>query len=368
MFLLTNDQVAAKDARNIGGKAMGLARLREAGATVPRWTVIGADAFAAHLTRGDIPELRRVLEATADLADCVGPAERLRQAIVDTAVDPVLAEEVAEVVAHLDHVAVRSSALGEDGAKRSYAGIYETYLFRSGADQVLESIRRCWASAFGMRALHYRRDLDDGALVTDVAVIIQEMVAGDVSGVLFTSNPVTGVPDEAILSACWGLGEGVVSGACAVDEFVLTHGGVEVSSTIADKDIEFVRAESGGVVERPVELGRRLQRCLEPAQATALVREGVRIAAELGAPQDIEWTLRGGEIVMLQTRPITARPTAPDHAPLGSWRTVWDNSNVQESFNGVTTALTFSWAAKVYEVIFREDVTHDRSSRTFGAT
>lgn len=327
-----------------GGKAAGLARLARAGARVPSWVVIGTEGFVEHLASGELPALHRRLLDAPDGPARTEAAERLRAEIRRTPVDPALAAAIEDALRERGRVAVRSSAVGEDGADRSYAGIYESVLYLTGLDQVLDAVRRCWASAFSPRALHYSGDEP----TPPVAVIIQDMVDGEVSGVLFTTDPVTGAADRAVVSACWGTGEGVVSGACATDEFTLTHDGTEVSVTVADKDIEFGRAAAGGAEQRTVAESRRGIRCLRPEQTAALVREGVRIAEALGGPQDIEWTFRAGELVILQTRPITAV------AALGAWRTVWDNSNIQESFNGVTTPLTFSWAAKVYEVIFRE--------------
>lgn len=345
-MLRTRDQVTEADAAEVGGKAVGLVRLARAGATVPWWAVIDVDSFAAHLAGRELPALLQHLTESGD--DEVA-AERLRRTIVETPMDPELEAQVRALLAGRGPVAVRSSAVGEDGESRSYAGIYESFLHLTDPDEVLGAIRRCWASAFSPRALHYRRTGADGVAVPEVAVIVQDMVDGDVSGVLFTVDPLSGNNYEVLVSACWGLGEGVVNGACAVDEFVVSRGGVELVARIADKDVEFVRAEGGGVRERPIPPERREVRCLTPAQTTALVNAGVRVATTLGGPQDIEWTLRDGQVVLLQTRPITARAGS-----LGNWRTVWDNSNIQESFNGVTLPLTFSWAERVYEVIIRE--------------
>lgn len=357
--LRPGDQVTVDDGRWAGGKATGLAKLAGIDARVPEWSVVDIEWFAAHLNRGDSPELYRQLRAATDAEERKSLADRLQKAIVDTPVDDTLAAAVQAALEDRGPVAVRSSAVGEDGVERSYAGIYESYLHLRGTDQVLDAIRRCWASAFSPRALHYQLGSTDGpdsdaTAVPEVAVIVQDMVDGDVSGVLFTADPVTGSTTQALVSACWGLGEGIVSGACAVDEFTVTHDGHELSARVADKDVEFVRVDGGGVQERETAADRRSIRCLRPEQVAMLVREGVRIADALGGPQDIEWTIRNGELVLLQTRPITARAIAPDTNALGDWRTVWDNSNIQESFNGVTLPLTFSWAAKVYEVIFRE--------------
>ncbi|NLE79628.1 MAG: phosphoenolpyruvate synthase [Rhodococcus sp.] len=352
--LCGGDQVTTDDGLWAGGKAVGLAKLAGVDARVPDWEVIGASWFTAHVTRGDAGELYQRLTSADDPADRERIAEKLRSTIVDAPVDAALADAVAAVLIGRGPVAVRSSAVGEDGADRSYAGIYESYLYLTDHGQVLDAVKRCWASAFSPRALHYRTENSDPAAVPEVAVIIQDMIDGDVSGVLFTVDPVSGSTDQALVSACWGLGEGVVNGACAVDEFTVKHDGTEVSARVADKDIEFVRVDDGGVEERDIPADRREVRCLEPEQVRTLVREGVRIASALGGPQDIEWTFRDGQLIVLQTRPITARASAAMPGALGDWRTVWDNSNIQESFNGVTLPLTFSWASKVYEVIFRE--------------
>ncbi|MBO0856701.1 MAG: pyruvate, water dikinase, partial [Nocardia sp.] len=299
-------EVTAADSARVGGKATGLARLAGTGAAVPAWLVIDAEGFTTHLGRGELPARRRELLAATDTASRERAAERLRAAIVGTPVSTELAQAVARALKGRGAVAVRSSAVGEDGADRSYAGIYESHLYVTGTADVLDAVRRCWASAFSPRALDYRDGSAGAGTIPEVAVIIQEMVAGEVSGVLFTADPVTGSADRAVISACWGMGEGIVSGECATDEFTVAHDGTEISARIADKDIEFVRGEDGhGVRARAIEPQRRTVRCLSPRQVAALTHEGVRVATALGAPQDIEWTLREGVPVLLQTRPIT---------------------------------------------------------------
>ncbi|MBY4058104.1 phosphoenolpyruvate synthase [Rhodococcus fascians] len=343
------------DSWRIGGKAQGLLRLNVIDARVPDWVVVDTSAFAAHLDRSDVGGLLRARIAEAVRVGAIvshvnSLAEELSRAIISTDVDELLASDIAEAVAAWGSVAVRSSAVGEDGADRSYAGIFETHLYCGNLTQVLDGLRRCWASAFSSRARDYH-----GAAAgptPEVAVILQEMADGEVSGVLFTIDPVRGSTRQAALSACWGLGEGIVSGLCATDEYAVHHDGYEVEITVADKDVEVLRAVDGGVREVEISGPRRTERCLTQEQTALLVTEGLRIARALGSPQDIEWTLRGGVPVVLQTRPITASTLRV--AALGQWRTVWDNSNIQESFNGVTLPLTFSWASRVYEVIFTE--------------
>lgn len=349
-------EVSPADGHWAGGKAAGLARLGALGATVPRWGVIGAEHFTAHISRAGSSDVLTRLSSTTDAAEQEQCAEQLQASILATPIDPALLRSVLEEFSDTAQLAVRSSAVDEDGDDRSFAGIYESFLYVVGANRLADAIRGCWASGFSRRAVHYRRGGNADTAISEVAVIVQEMVDGDVSGVLFTADPVTGSQMHALVSACWGLGEGVVGGICATDEFTLLHNGTEVSERLSDKDIEIVRGDDGGTREQAIPADRRTVRCLDTTRTARVVVEGVRIAAALGTPQDIEFTFRGDELVVLQARSITTRPVSPspDEHSVGAWRTVWDNSNVQESFNGVTLPLTFSWAAQVYEVIFRE--------------
>ncbi len=317
------DPVAALAAgpERVGGKAIGLARLHQVGAAVPWWFVIPVEAFAAQL-------------------DAVG-----RDAIATAALDPELAAQVRAALDGRDGpFAVRSSVVGEDSETQSFAGMFDSFLFLNSPDEVLAAVATCWASAFNERALAYQGATDR---TPAVGVVVQECVDGDVSGVMFTSNVVAGRPDEVLISAAWGIGEGIVGGLCNTDDYVVSHSGAELSATIADKDVQVVRAAGGGTAEAVVAPEQRRLRSLPVDVVAELARQGLAVATELGAPQDLEFTVRDGEIFVLQTRPITAKPG------LGEWRIVWDNSNIQESFNGVTTPLTFSFAVAAYEKVHR---------------
>ena len=178
------------------------------------------------------------------------------------------------------------------------------------------------------------------------------MIDGEVSDVLFTANPVNGRRDEALLTAAWGQGEGIVSGLCNTDEFVWRHTGEEVSATLADKDIKVARAPNGerGTVEIDVDQTLREVRCLSSQQVDKICKEALRVANNFGLPQDIEWTIEKDELFFVQSRPITSLPEPPNlDGPL----VVWDNSNIQESFCGVTGPLTFSFASRVYAQAYR---------------
>jgi pyruvate,water dikinase len=312
--LLDAGSAVGADEALVGGKALGLARLQAAGVRVPEWWVITTGA--RELT-------------------------------------PELIEAVTRIVGTGGAWAVRSSVVGEDSATQSFAGMFDSFVFLEGAAAVVAAIERCWASVSSARALAYR----GGAATAPIGVILQRAVAGEVSGVIFTANPVSGRGDEALVSATWGLAEGVVSGRLDTDEFVYGRDGRERLATIAHKTSAIVPAgDGGGTVEAPVPESRRAARSLSERQLADLCRAAFALAESLGAPQDIEWTLARGELHFLQTRPITARASAADPTlrALGGKRIVWDNSNIQESFNGVTTPLTFSVAVGAYASVYEQ--------------
>lgn len=335
MDVISSKRALAAGEERIGGKAVGLARLEGLGANVPPWFAVPVDMFAAFLDRA-------------------GLTSPTRDEILAAPVPEVLAGAIAAALPAIGAgpFAVRSSMVGEDGATFSFAGQLDTFLYRTTAAEVSAAVRDCWASAFSGHALAYYERT--GARLGDlrVAVIVQQMIDSEVSGVLFTAHPVSGRRDHALLTAAWGQGEAIVSGECNTDEIVWDHAGHELSCAIADKDVQRVRAAGGaGTTKVDVAAEQRRRRCLTSHDAARICREGVRIAGALGAPQDIEWCMAGGELFVLQTRPITSLP-APANAdgPL----VVWDNSNIQESYCGVTTPLTFSFASRAYETVYRQ--------------
>ena len=337
----------------IGGKAAGLARLGAAGARVPPWFVVTAEAFAAHLAQGHLGDTIDRELAALDPNSLEATSQRLRAAVEAQSPPATIRVALAGALTALapGPFAVRSSMIGEDAAERSFAGQLDTLLYQRNLDEVLAAVVRCWSSAFTARALAYQ--LRAGVITRPrVGVVVQRMISGRVAGVLFTAHPTTGRRDHALVTANWGQGEGVVSGTCNADEITVGHDGTEIDAKIADKDVQIVRAASGrGTEEAPVPEAQRHARCLSPAEAAAIALEGVRLARAFGAPQDIEWTLDGDTLYLLQARPITALPEPENtDGPV----VVWDNSNIQESYCGVTTPLTFSFAASAYASVYEQ--------------
>jgi pyruvate,water dikinase len=202
-------------------------------------------------------------------------------------------------------VAVRSSAVCEDGESASFAGQQETFLNVRGAQEVVRRVQDCWASFFTPRAMFYRAekgDIND----TRMAVVIQEMIAADKSGVMFTVDPVSKTREHLVIEAVFGLGEGVVSGLITPDHYVINKiDGSKIREFIAPQSTAIVCEPDGGTREIDLAEEQGAARVLTGQQLDCLVKLGIKLEEFFGAPQDVEWCIRGDEIFLLQSRPIT---------------------------------------------------------------
>ena len=330
----------------LGGKAMGLSRLTSAKANVPEFFVVSPEAFLSHLPK---EEWNAFIESPD-----IEHSKRLCSAIMSHPWSDSLTKAVQGILSDFSDktlFAVRSSMIGEDGAEFSFAGQLESFLFQEGEAAVVRSIRECWCSAFQDRVLQYRARAGLDVQNISMAVVVQRMVFSETAGVLFTAHPQTGHRSRMLVSAAYGQGEGVVSGACNADEIVWHKKEGVLSYTIADKDRMIVRAAEMGVIEVDVPHEKRDLECVSKDILTKLCVQSHRLEKEFGYPIDIEWAQEGEEVYFLQARPITSLPEAPnEEGP----KVVWDNSNIQESYCGVTTPLTFSYAQRAYETVYRQ--------------
>ena len=324
--------------RRAGGKASQLAVLEGLGHPVPRWFCVPVEA------------MELALRASGGTPAGDGPA-------VPPAVAACVARGLRERSMERTSLAVRSSGLEEDGAERSFAGQFESVLHCRGEEGVLAGLRRCWGSAFSDRVRTYREVLGDGAGPVRMGVIVQEMVDADVAGVAFSRNPLRpGDRDSVVIESVWGLGEGLVSGEMPADRFVFDRTTRAVEAEIADKESARVAAgPGGGTRDEPLEAGRRQRSSLTDDQVRAVARMVLDLEAALGTPQDCEWAFRGDELFLLQSRPITTLPPQSlfDPGVAGDAPVVWDNSNIIESYAGVTTPLTFSHVSRSYAEVYR---------------
>jgi phosphohistidine swiveling domain-containing protein len=325
---------------HLGGKGAGLLRLRALGAPVPAFVVLPATLFESGLA--SLPTTEAGLAARrAHLGGFEVPAAT--QAALRT------------VLASWDFgpgqpVAVRSSVADEDGAAAAFPGLMDSVLSVSDWPALLAAVARVAASAYSDRALAYRQQRGL-PLAARPAVVVQRQVAARAAGVLFTTFPE--YPQEMAIHAVAGLGEGLVNGQLVPDEFYLRKADgqlvAQVRSQPAELENALVATPMGtcSPAAAPADVATAAQpELLNSAALQELYRFGQRLETALGGPQDIEFAQdQAGQLWLVQARPITQ--PIPDVV-------VYDNANIQESYCGVTTPLTFSFAQRAYATVYRQ--------------
>jgi pyruvate,water dikinase len=299
-----------------GGKGAALARLATAGLPVPNGFLITTAAYRRFTEANAIQLAIDAALAAVDLDDqaTLASAAAAIQARFDggSLLDALRAAMLTAYASlgDMPAVAVRSSATAEDLPGHSFAGQQETLLNVRGAEALLAAVRSCWASLWSARAIAYRERLGVGHADVAMAVVVQVMVAADVSGVLFTANPATGERSELLLNASYGLGEAIVSGAVTPDSFTIERQSRRVRrSEPGTKELMVAPTAGQGVVSRPVPTELRDRATLAEPQLRELAALGLGVEQLFGGqPQDIEWALEGGRFWLLQSRPITSLP------------------------------------------------------------
>jgi len=279
---------ASNDADFAGNKAARLAELMAAGFRIPPFFVIGS--HASHEV------CRTTLQSEIGVA-----VNRLCQGG--------------------QRVAVRSSSVEEDGSQNSFAGQFDSFLHVASCD-ITDHAYKVWDSACSDHIEAYRESQGASGEVPLPAVLVQQMIDADVSGVAFSADPVSGDRNTAVVAATSGLGEALVSGECQGDTW---HVG-------ANGKIKFRELESA----LPVLHDRQIRKIAKLVRA---------VSEHYGSPQDIEWAIEDGKTFLLQSRDIT---TLNDSDTVDNYA-LWDNSNIVESYGGVTTPLTFSVARSAYQ-------------------
>ncbi|MBK9317702.1 MAG: phosphoenolpyruvate synthase [Bacteroidetes bacterium] len=332
MISLSSENKSDLQRFHIGGKAGNLYRLQELGLNVPRFIVIPQEVLHDY-----VPESIRNSDP-----------EIIRKFIRDIHISQEEIEELLKGFPSKGYYAVRSSAIDEDGAAFSFAGQFESHLYVTRAD-LAEKIKSVWCSAFSERVLLYRKTnhLDNNF---GLAVIVQEMIDSEVAGVAFGMNPVNGNKDEKVISAVYGLGEGLVSGLLDSDNYILKNG--EVIAQLAEKkqQVLFNQHSGNGTLLKDVEKELQLKPTLSDQQVVEIGKLLDLLNTALQHPQDIEFAYKNNTLYLLQTRPVTT--TTIRNTPDGEY-ILWDNSNIVESYPGVTTPLTFSFISSSYEEAYK---------------
>ena len=305
------DQIGDDDGGRVGGKAVALAALQRTGHPVPRSFCLTTDAYDLFVEQGSLravihQELGRKSFEDMRWEEIWDVALRIRNRFLRT---PVPMEIVEAVETRLRQqlpegpLAVRSSAPGEDSAGASFAGLHESFVGVRGSAAVIEAIRDVWASLWSDRALLYRRELGIDVDTSSMGVVIQELIDGEVSGIVFGVHPTD--PELAVVESVYGLNQGLVDGTIEPDRWTLDLAtGRIVSHTPPGERRRLVARDSQTTVE-DVPPDAADSPPLD-AEGLAKVFEAARAAGALfGAPQDVEWTMAVGRLVLLQSRPVT---------------------------------------------------------------
>lgn len=297
---------------SVGGKAKNLFQMQDLHLCVPKFVVIPAEVTSNEITH-----------------------------------DPDFLAAIQAFFPNTAYFSVRSSAVDEDGMEHSFAGQFETFLFVT-IDELIEKIKQVCQSAQSDRVKKYRAEkgLDSHQ---GMAVIIQEMIDSDVSGVAFGINPVSGNRSEKVINAVFGLGEGLVSGELNADQFCVSNS--KITATIVAKTHAVKFNENNGTELIEIQPESQLNASLSDDQLLKIEKVLSSLFLHYKSYQDIEFAFYKGELFLLQTRPITTVSLLPDTS---SDYIIWDNSNIIESYPGVSSPMTFSFINPVYEAVYRQ--------------
>jgi pyruvate,water dikinase len=319
-----------RDRCRVGGKNASLGSMIAAGLPVPPGFAVTTDAYDLLRTHEDLRAAIDAALAEVDFADPSGlrrVSATVRGLIDDVTLDAGVEHAIRTSYRELSQrcgleavpVAVRSSATAEDLPDASFAGQQDTFLWITGADAVVDHVRRCWSSIFTDRAIAYRHGMGYDHQVISMSVGVQKMVDPRCAGVAFTLNPRNGDRSQVAIDASWGLGEAVVSGEVTPDSFLVD----KVLRTIVDrvvspKAIEY-RRDGDGVVKCHVDAERRDVPCITDEEICAVAAMARRAERHYRCPQDVEWAIDrhlpdGDNVILLQARPETVwsrRPKRP---------------------------------------------------------
>lgn len=362
---LTFDEEACGSSKLVGGKGAQLRQLssiqNKVKAAVPRGFCMTLTSFIKQVESNSeiMKSVNNIMKSIRDVNE-----EQLKLACSDTveffASIPIISDVQHAIQDKMKFLfgqdcttktfAVRSSAAGEDGSEASSAGQMETYLGVRGQTEIFNAVRKCWASAFTYQAVQYRRQSGQPIKVA-VGVVIQEMVLSEVSGVIFTNDPVSGSPNLMTIEASYGLGEAVVSGKTTPDTVTVFRSwdnDLSIKDTnIGDKKIKIQVKEDGGLEETESNNGSSC--CLTDSQVLQLSKLALQVETYFGSPRDIEWALSAGQFFLLQARPITTLDQDTEEElcyefddALVTHRECLTTANIGEMMPGAVTPLTQS--------------------------
>jgi len=309
-------EVTKEDIPLVGGKGANLGEMTKARIPVPPGFIVTANAYYDFLQKSRITDKIRNLLKPLDYNNSKQLqqiADQIKQVILNAAMPAELAKEIQQAYIKMGGglVAVRSSATAEDLPEASFAGQQSTFLNVNGEKEVVAAVQQCWASLFNPRAIFYRHQHGFDHFKVGIAVPVQKMVQSQTSGVMFTIEPMTSDRSKIVIEAVYGLGEAAVSGEVTPDLYIVDKEEIRISSKkIGKQEWQLIRNPAGGDKVTNIKVA------LQPPNQTEqkLADDDIINLAKLGKyiedlyqfPQDIEWAKEDNEILIVQTRPVTA--------------------------------------------------------------
>ena len=310
-LVLPASEIGRRHRRKVGGKALALSRLLKIGVQIPDTLCITGDAYRTYVSQTGLRE-RISLELHRkefsrmrweEIWDC---ATRIRSLFLRIPIPSAIEADLKVPIESSfsgKAVAVRSSALDEDGTAASFAGLHESFVNIRGVESVLKHVRLVWASLWSDAALLYRQEIGLSVEKSAMAVVVQEVVAGDRSGVAFTRNPVA--PSQGVIESVYGMNQGLVDGIVEPDRWVVDRRTREIISHIPVLRQYWLVPGENGVHKAPLPQDISQHPPLNPQEVRAVFDTAMQAEEFFDAPQDVEWTVREHDIHLLQSRPIT---------------------------------------------------------------
>lgn len=307
--ILLFNQISKMDIPLVGGKGANLGEMFTADIPVPDGFVVTSKAYYDFLKKTSLK--KKILTELSGLdvnksKDLMAASEKIKTAILSAEMPKDLAAEIKKAYHTLcgendRFVAVRSSATAEDLPDASFAGQQETYLNVKGFEDVVKHVQMCWASLFESRAIFYRTDKGFNHMKVGIAVPVQLMIQSEVSGIMFTVNPLTNDRSEISIEAAYGLGQPVVSGELTPDQYIVKKSNWDISyKFIAKQTWQFTL---GG--NTPVSNAYQEVQKMDDKKVVELAKIGERVEKHYGMPMDIEWGMENKKLYIVQARPVT---------------------------------------------------------------
>lgn len=303
-------QLNKNDTHLAGGKGASLGEMTKAGLPVPSGFVILSTAFEKFFEKANLKtNIDSVLNFVnpKNIDDIEKDSKKIQTFIIKSEIPKDITEEITQSFKKLfsRYVAVRSSATVEDSAADAWAGQLETYL-NTNKNTLLENVKKCWASLFTPRAISYRFEKGLQNKKISVAVVVQKMVASDVSGVAFSVHPVTEDHNHIVIEAGFGLGEPIVSGQITPDNYIIAKRALQIhSKNVFQQEAALFRAKGGGNIWKKLSFKKGNRQTLSDEEIKELAQHVINIENYNGFPVDVEWAKERKKFYIVQCRPIT---------------------------------------------------------------